>query len=209
MKKDCTGIIRKIRERSTFRTALPMIGAELQSVSRSVPSSPRPVVPLLIPAAYNLFMPRSGDRGMRVTTAASTGGAPCPQAWHCLPLHEDCKFMMYLPSRRDLPCCTRDQLLPQDLGAATTEREHFAESLQALSCRGKHRSNSTVYKPLGDTMHRSSGFPSLPGPKHRGQALLSTTCWSGWGCTITQSTTKLLYPCHSRAQRYCSRILRT
>lgn len=38
------------------------------NISHSLPSSSRPVVLLLIPAAYNLFMPRSGDSGMKVMT---------------------------------------------------------------------------------------------------------------------------------------------
>lgn len=54
-------------------------GGEAQAVSHSLLSSPRSVVLLLIPAAYNPFMPHSGDSGMKVMTAAGAGGAPCPE----------------------------------------------------------------------------------------------------------------------------------
>lgn len=134
---------------------------EGSQISHSLPSSPRPVVPPLIPAAYKLLMPLSGDRGMEEMTAA--GGAPCPQPWQCILLLEDCEFILHPPSRRDLPCCARGQLQPQGLRTASTEGEHCAEGLQAVSCRGKHRNNSVAYKPSGDTMHRSGGIPFSKG----------------------------------------------
>lgn len=218
MKKDWTGIIRKVTERSTSRTALVMMGAELlcslqgcmwcwAKQQERLGQCPRgtarchthsPPFPDLWWHCWSLLPTRSSCHTVGMEECWWWQMEHCAHNHWCISLHENCKFFIYALSRKDLSCCTRPQSSPYRKG-------EFCWGSAANSCRWKHRRNSMDCKPF---MHRSRGFPSLQGVKHRDGHSCPPHAGQGREA-LSHNTTELLYPCHSRAQRYASQKLGT